>query len=259
MLCFRQVTPLQKGNSWVIVNGMSDIDPYLNPNYWGGHMLGDGAPTPDSDFWKPPLYSLPDSAMREILRQGLALPQTEPQQTLQDGDVFDPEEWPSGTIVLLDRERLEGWRDNRRQRLPVVEGYEDHELPDRPRDLHQNLGILEHQGSVYAKRPGLRVLYMRAAHWGVVAATIDSGRKTLGTWSTNGVRRNEDGTIWAARTALPIALPLEIGATRHFLKRSEQLERVNTLHVHRIGTGERQRKPSPLRVFLGRLAFGEPQ
>jgi hypothetical protein len=196
--------------------------------------------------------------MREMLRQGLALPQDTSSETRYDGYVFNAEEWPRAPIVLLDREKLQGWRNNRLQRLPVIKDYEGQGLPERPRDLYPNLGILQLDGGSYAKHPELRVHYQQVVHWGVVA--MIEGRKAVGTWSTSGVRRKENGTIHAGRGVLSMAVPIEVGTTKHLSQKNEELERVNAaLRVHRVGTGERQAKPSPFRVFLGRLAFRESQ
>ncbi len=84
----------------------------LNPDYWAGHALDDSCPSPEA---KASLKNLipdrkrnsQDAWARQELRAFISAPQAEVTRVFMDeGEVFDFQAFPAGTLVRINHEQL---------------------------------------------------------------------------------------------------------------------------------------------------------
>ena len=203
-----------------------DLYPYLNRAYWDGHMIGDGepAPEPDADTYVGPQFGYSRFAaksLRAYLENGSRY---FPLTRFSTGEVFNPNDWNPGTIVLFDRESLTAHS--------VPEGfdaaeYEGLPLPAKPTNLSPQIvryGNYVKTSTIY-KDEAAGLQYMRSLRWGVVMPPRD-GRQGLHQIPSFGVLEGSQGRIVTA-AFLTEEVPIRIGAVRpgnDFLRRTNALE-----------------------------------
>lgn len=84
-----------------------NITPYLNPNYWDGHVLGATEESPRLMGVHTLAFS--DSRFaRAAIEANLQSNNLSPLHTFNSGEVFDPTVYQPGTIVLFREEKLYG-------------------------------------------------------------------------------------------------------------------------------------------------------
>ena len=159
------------------------------------------------------------------------------------GEVFSPNDWDPGTIVLFDRESLtadavpEGFDATEYEALP---------LPAKPTKLSpsfvRNVGYTSTSTIYRDAERGLR--YMHSIRWGVVMPPRD-GRQGLHQVPSFGVLEGRRGGI-SPIGFLTERVPIRIGAVRY---EHESLQRTNALEICSYG-GTRQ----PSEKWFARLA-----
>jgi len=169
-----------------------------------------------------------------------------PLQTYNDGDVFDADAYEVGTLVIFRVESLTGQVDKLPCDIPSLIG---ESLPARPFDVSPSFGPTSTTETVRAND----ISYFTAAKWGIVS--VDKARrKRLSVISTGLVDRRDAKVIIASPTLFTHFSPVEIGETRHYLRRDdERLERVNALDV--VTYGETEKKARGVKNIAARLSF----
>ena len=225
------------------------LQPYLNPDYWGGHSIGYGQPSED---WPDPSISGRESRQSaQVLQARLALMEKVfPIETFTDGQTFGAEAYELGTLVIFRTESLHGKPED----IPVdIESLVGQSLPTRPYDVSPSFG----HSSTTETIEGSNITYYTAARWGIVAAN-KSHKKLLHTVSTAVAYKLGGGkALVTASSLLTRDSPIEVGRTRHYVGHesgSERLDRINILNV--VAYGETQRQKRSLGSLAARLAFG---
>ena len=204
------------------------VQPYLNPDYWGGHSIGYG-----QDLGRAPRLQMFGRAVkqskRELLQQLTLIEEVEPLEAYSDGQIFDAENYGLGTVVIFRDERLGG---NPNKLTVDVESLKGRPLPARPFDVSPSF----EQESTRETIKDDNLLYSTVARWGIVAANR-ARKKVLHSVSTGFVDKLEDGRVIIAMPSFfTQENPIEIGETKHYARRyGESLKRVNILDVIAYG------------------------
>lgn len=224
------------------------LQPYLNPEYWGGHSIGYGElvhPWPDRPIFGRELRQSKSSLQERIALMEKALPI----ETFNDGQTFDADVYEPGTLVIFREESLRGNAD----KLEIdIETLKVQPLPTRPFDVSPSFNLS------ISTTESIRVgdfSYFTAAKWGIVA-TGKSRRSILHTVSTGLVNKLGGGEIMIAVPSLGTHQPpIEIGETNHYIGRhgSEWLQRINILDV--VAYGQSEKKKIGVRGLAARLAL----
>jgi|GEM_PF-3445708 len=202
-----------------------DVQPFLNPRYWGGKQATDYGAT---EQWQDPrpLPSARASALMNIVRfiargrgvvDGTVVPV---------GDTFDPNNFAIGTIVKLQIESLSSTVPLRRFSPATLTGLPVPELPrfHEWRTARSNDRIAE---------------YVSGALIGTVEYDHSGGGKLVYGVFEHDITREDDRIDLPVGTVIP-ATPIQIGVTRHFPiddgRLYEELERVTELQYYRAGT-----------------------
>jgi hypothetical protein len=93
------------------IEGPPPVEPYLKPEYWNGHRLGDGDAGSLASYKDPGVLQARRSLtyMADYVRAALADGgRPEPIEQLDAGDVLNPRDFAPGTIFSLGREMLMG-------------------------------------------------------------------------------------------------------------------------------------------------------
>lgn len=214
-------------------------------------MLGDGQHTaPIADSFVAPYSSETARFAIHTLRERLAAMHTYwPIRTFNKGQAFDPQEWAPGSVTLFDNEKLMP-RGQKRGVLIDPTTYASLELPDRPTDLHPNLGREEY-GMTLIDDNEMGVAYIRSIRWGVVVPT-ETGRNGLFATSVSDTFKKFSGNI-SVGVVHSLRVPIAVGETAHLP--SGALSRTNILAVCLVGSEQRSRRAIS-RIFLGRFATG---
>lgn len=222
------------------------LRPYLNPEYWGGHSIGDGKITGawpsivgDRGAWQA------KRAMQD--RLGL-MEKIVPIKTYVKGQTFDANDYELRTIVLFREESLMG---SLKELNKKAKSLVDTEVLPRPVDVPSTVGS---PNTAWGVRDG-GLGYSSDARWGIVGLNED-GEKVLHTVSAKSVRQ-----LGAGRIAIGSVLGMrpgiiDIGETEHYESRngSDRLTRVNLLDVVALGEPKRQETRSLLGGLTTRLA-----
>jgi hypothetical protein len=210
-----------------------DIAPYLNPNYWDGHVLGQAEETVQS-IGVPVLSSSDGRFAKTAIEANLRSDNLSPLHTFDSGEVFDPTMYQPGTIVLFREEKLRG--------EPIGSDYSLEELTAQPVPLRASSTSpsFGNRSPIIAATDGSRT-YVSHVRWGVVPRQQRNGGEYI--TSTPASRVVERGIGARAVSAVINApAPITVGETVH---RNQGIYRVNILHLIANGSPERSRK----RVF----------
>lgn len=214
------------------------LRPYLNPEYWGGHAIGDGKITGawpsivgDRGAWQA------KRAMQD--RLGL-MEKVVPVKTYVEGQTFDANDYELRTIVLFREESLMGPAEELGKNAKSLA---DAEILPRPVDVPSTV---DGTNTARGIRDG-KLGYSSDARWGIVGLNEDR-EKVLHTVSAQSVRKLGAGRI-AIGSVLSIRPGLiDIGETEHYKSRNgrDRLTRINLLDVVALGEPKKQETRSLL-------------
>jgi hypothetical protein len=220
--------------------------PYLKPEYWDGHMLGDG----DAIDASHDVGFSHKQARRAISDQfhSAAILTTE---TYRDGQVFNPDEYKPGAVVMYVSERLSGPAEPPRVDPQLLAATP---LMDRPVSTSPSYG---------SEVPGLSIVegpyrYRQNLRWGVVVTDKKTGTHVVAHTPASLVINSDKG-LQAIMPFIGRRFDAAIGATGHETGRPgyELLDRTNILHVLKYGIAERKRQFKLAELLAGRWALGE--
>lgn len=219
--------------------------PYLNPEYWDGHMLGSGET--EEPLVVSPLAQSHRDAKQMMAERIARLAKAVPLETFKEGEVFDARDYDIGTLVILREEKL--ILDILAKQLELPDVPTGLPLPARPMDTSPNFEVTEPATDMISNG---NVAYVSRPMWGIVTNSRRHGHIIYDT-SAGSVYRRRKGGIEMISSVLNERSPIiETGKTRHYKHRSEWLERVNILDVVAYGDTQRQRS---VRSIAGRLGF----
>jgi hypothetical protein len=213
---------------------LEQLAPYLKPEYWDGHMVGDGdaALIPTLRFFRGAI----DGA--RVLRGRLnAHPHVFPLEKFGRGDTFDPDAYDPGTVVLFREEEL-----FRRRGAPMVQTATalNDSLALRPvniapfQDPDEGIRIVKVHG----------VSYHSVAYWGVVASQ-GGNTNDLVKLPVPSAMKFPSGRVHLIPPVMARTdFRGEIGMTSHgvLANGTEILSRVNILDVTAYGRARKQHK-----------------
>lgn len=228
------------------LEGQTNIYPYMNPAYWDGNRIGiDGLPC--GEFLPFDHGDFARNALAGYMER-LALGPLHPEKKIHNGQRFNADDYPQGTIIRYKREVIAlSWKG---RYMPGVEGQE---LPERP------IGTPHFNESGHIKHKDVG-RYGYATHYAVVTPpvkgkqTIISGQPTVfgldvqneTTNTTTHHRSDRKIILWRA---LPQNFEVgEVLGRRYMLFRNSPYERryARVLGAEVLGTyGKKQSK----RVF----------
>lgn len=200
-----------------------NIEPFLNPKYWGGGTLGVGETCRGTYLGN---QSLDGQFGKAVLQHELRSDQIEPLHTFYDGSIFDPAKYRQGVIVLFREEVLHGEAAASHYNLDELAAQP---LPTPPTETKPYFG---EDVPVVVATDGKRY-YSSRVHWGVVPPPGNGNY--LPAVAAMGVSvRNKRVQVDSRYVFINRAAPIVVGATVHRPKtaRSDEiLRRVNILHV----------------------------
>jgi hypothetical protein len=209
----------------------------LDPRYWGGNVLGDGSgDRPDKFIASIRVGVRALGTMNESLRQRV---DDGPSRQPESPVTFRAEDYPVGTLVTMDKERLfRHGQGSTYADMSLFRGAAEGPAPEAPDRLAVDLDA----PSGYAEREqamtGAGIEYRREGRLGVVGLD-DAGTRRLLTIHSFAVRSTESGLQIASHHPFksePAAIPL--GQTLQFTGpgwMDASLERTNTLDIIRLG------------------------
>lgn len=138
---------------------LTDLDPYLNPQYWDGHSLGVGEV--NSSHRSVGNVNEQEYRFAQNVVDGLRNRDFVVTETFNDGDGFEVYGHEPGSLVLIRNEMLKGEPIDEPSRFIDIAKLP---LPERPTDMiarpgDRGVDIFASEGSTY---------YMSAIHYGVV-------------------------------------------------------------------------------------------
>ena len=211
------------------------IDPYLNPEYWGGRMVEQ----PDTDpitrgyVFGQIGFSLETVNAYLSNRQGLF-----PIQTFNPGAEVDANDYQPGSLFYGNREQLAS--DGSVPRVTNEHAY--YTVPEPPTDLSFELLDSENAHadaeSGFPRRHLMSVDGVRysALHSFIVVTRGRRGKHNLQPVNEHGMYRLPDGKIFSTVPPAPMDSPFKVGETNHTKMGSHSLlHRVNALMLVREG------------------------
>jgi hypothetical protein len=210
----------------------------LDPRYWGGNVLGDGSgERPDKFVASVRLSARALDAMNEaLLRRAVEKPHRHRRPAPL---AFTAENYPDGTLVILDKERL--FRHGQGATyadMALFRGAGEGPMPEAPDhlavDLDEPSGYQEREEALM----GAGLEYRREGRLGVVGLD-DAGTRRLLTIHSFAVRSTESDLQIASHAPFksePAVIPL--GETQQFTGpgwMDDSLQRVNALEIVRMG------------------------
>jgi hypothetical protein len=227
------------------VDSPEEMLPYLNPDYWGGHSIGYGELMGEQP--RAPLFGAAQRDAKHALAERVGyMERVIPIETLHDGQVFNPDEYEQGTVVVVRNELLLGNPD---KVDGDVESLKGEPIPARPMNTATEF-TSETSQSI---RDG-SLFYWSTARWGIVGRD-KLRRAMLYTVSVGNVTKFGGGRVIVTPGFEKTANPLKIGETKHYAKNNEErLVRVNVLDI--VAYGEAEKKRERASQLSARLAFG---
>lgn len=228
-------------------SGISEAAPgVVEPAYWDNHTLADGhGLVPVAPHIAP--YGMRHFGRRAIIDYAARMRGDEPLSLDQfaGGQVFNPDDFNPGTVVLFDTEYLMSrrWPPSAETgtAAPV-------EIPPKPIDTMPFI-----PGSRRGYRDAERgLLYGRDVLWGVVTPVRKAGN-ALVSLSIRQVKKIENGDVLAGRDLLHWPAPVETDAINHCQAAiGQSLVRTNVVRVCAEPTPKRE--PRQWWGWPGRLA-----
>jgi len=212
---------------------------YLDPEYWDGHMIGDGQAVEVPDDSQGFIHN---SASTFVMNQALGkiAADSEPLNIFSHGQHFPIQAVSAGSLVLLNSESL---------RQPGFLSEEKSGLPSKPLTLSPLPRTIKED----SQRPGRRLEtfnglgYRWMNNWGIVRSA--DGKNKLYIASVNTVVTKKNGTLGNAFVSpwpVPNEALEEVGHVSHREtgRRStiEELYRINTIEVHEPPKKAKQKK-----------------
>ncbi len=228
--------------------GMDYLLPYLNPEYWDGHTLGQGDLTPTGTMVvsQGREVKLAKNALIDYInRPGPRFPL----ETFTIGQTFEPNAYNPGTVVAFRHELLDCKGSVIVPELPV-------DLPSAPTNAFLPQGK-NFWGSRISIRDEEDVLWYRStAMWGVVTQKRRSEDMRLTQIGPHSIF----GTPPLTSIIGPLLSrngPVVIGGIGHRKRPGfERIERVRLLEVCANGRTQAEGSKSAIFSFFGRLATG---
>lgn len=225
-----------------------ELQPFMNPEYWDGHILGNECDSPGNAVIESPMFR-GQRFVKQVIGEHFS--RSNPTFSIENpgrGMVFDPNSHDPGTVVHFDIERLVA-------RNPEQTGLLQHEqlpLAQRPTDLPANIMYGQDEGRVFISQKQPHTTYMRQICWGVVVAHGDNNAVAYSSAALMGRSRHNGKFISPTVIDLRDGI-IEIGQTVH---QPHSLKRTNMLQVCTNGSVERRSEPGRLQALLGRFALG---
>lgn len=222
------------------------IQPYLNPDYWGGHSIGYGpAEAP------PPYIPLVGHGQREakrMLRERLLrMAKAIPLETYQEGEIFDASGYEPGTLLLFREEHIAG---SNASFAFDPEEFENQKVPAKPMGTEPNFHMAPSEDFKSIRDEEKDIRYLTRSSWGIVPE--DNAPPVIFTASTASTMKIGAGILLGILNWRH--LPIEVGQTKHYEKDGrETIDRINVIDV--VAYGETQKKRSGIRQAVGKLAF----
>lgn len=214
------------------------IETYLDPEFWGGHMIGDGDA---KSYLEEDPYGPSDRQSirygKQVLKERLPLmQQLVPFQRFEKGMLFNADEHPLGTILLYKKQGLETISEG------MAKIYVKYPFPlyDEP-ILDLNFGRNEGLSRIIHSD---QLLYTAKTLWGVISQTRD-GEPSIISYNQHGVIRTSSSNVRLQfREFFPQNPQFRIGEPRHFkeVDGQEKIDKITQLYICGYGRAKKARK-----------------
>ena len=202
------------------------LRPYLNPNYWGGRMVGQ----PTSDTWTAG-YRFGQSVAADEAVDAYLSHRTRPYplKSFARGDTLDANEHAPGTIFYVNREKL-----TTRKSFYVPATKEDEPILEPPTDLDFTLLGFEDMNKDVAEGLSRRYLIQNdtlqyvAMRSFLIVSRAKRGRQSFQPVNEATLYRRDDGHVFNIMSQGPAEGRVTLGVTKHLVTDAgENLHRVN--------------------------------